>query len=163
VRVFPRAWLAAPIALDSAAAVAAIRDARLPGGRRFDARTQATTESTESGVAIPGQSDGVRVVDEQPSRMTLATHCARPCFLVVRDAFDPQWRARIDGAAGRIVPADLALRGITVPAGDHTVTLIFVPSSLYLGLALCALAAILSAVLILWESRARAGRLAATA
>jgi hypothetical protein len=96
-------------------------------------------------------------VDDQPSRLTLATHCARPCFLVVRDAFDPQWRALVDGADARIVPADLALRGIALPAGDHSVTFVFVPSSLYLGFAMCAFAAIVSVALVVLAGTARSG------
>ena len=81
--------------------------------------------------------------------MTVATTCLRPCFLVVRDAFDPQWRVATDGVAGRIVLTDLALRGVALPAGAHTVAFTFVPISLYAGLGLSCLAAIVSVMVLI--------------
>jgi hypothetical protein len=152
-QVMPRAWLALPIRLDAASAVTAIHDGRFPDGSRFDLRREATTEETVADVAVPNNGDVARVVEDAPRRMTVATACLRPCFLVVRDAFDPQWRATVDAVTGTIVPADLALRGIAVPAGVHTVTFTFWPISLYLGLGACGAAAILSIVLLFWPAK----------
>ncbi len=148
-RVMPRAWFALPIALDTAAAVTAIHDARLPDGKRFDARREATTEETVAGTAGADAGDVARVVEDSELRMTVATTCLRPCFLVVRDAFDPQWRVATDGVAGRIVLTDLALRGVALPAGAHTVAFTFVPISLYAGLGLSCLAAIVSVMVLI--------------
>lgn len=148
-RVMPRAWFALPIALDTADAVTAIHTAKLPDGKRFDARREATTEETVTGATGPDAGDTARVVEDSAPRMTVATTCLRPCFLVVRDAFDPQWRVATDGVAGRIVPADVALRGVSLPAGAHTVTFTFVPISLYVGLGICIMAALVSVIFLI--------------
>jgi hypothetical protein len=152
LNAYPRAWLAAPVALNAAAAATAIREGRMPNGTPFDARRQATTEAEVSGIDDLDPRDAVRVVEDRPSQLTLATHCVRPCFVVVRDAFDPQWRVAVDGIASRVIPADVALRGVVVAAGDRTVRFTFVPVALYAGFllsgaaALCCLGLLLTAL-----------------
>ena len=141
-RVLPRAWLGSPVASDEIAAVKAIRGGLLPNGARFEARRDLMTDAGRSDMAPTGTGDRVRVLDDNPERQTFTTSCARACFLVVRDAFDPQWRVAIDGQPGTIVPADVALRGVAVPPGSHRVAFAFVPTSLYAGIALMAIAAI---------------------
>jgi hypothetical protein len=42
---------------------------------------------------------------------------------VVRRAFHPLWRARVDGKVTGTQPADLVLLGVEVPAGEHRVVL----------------------------------------
>ncbi len=140
-RVLPRAWFSFPVASDEIAAVKAIRGGLLNGGR-FEARRDVMTEAARSDMAPAGTGDRVRIVEDDPERQTFTTSCARACFLVVRDAFDPQWRVAIDGQPGTIVPADVALRGVAVPPGSHRVAFTFVPTSLYAGIALTAIAAI---------------------
>jgi hypothetical protein len=161
---YPRGWLATPVALDATTAAVAIRQGRLPNGAPFDARVEATTEASVSGVGELDSRDTVRVTDERPSHVTLATHCVRPCFLVLRDAFDPQWRSTVDGLAATVIPADVALRGVVVPAGNRTVRFTFIPVALYVGLALCAAAALCClGLLFTAPARRSAGALGETA
>jgi hypothetical protein len=161
---YPRAWLAMPVALNAAAAATAIREGRMPNGTPFDARRQATTELKVSGIDELDRRAAVRVVEDRPSRLTLATHCVRPCFVVVRDAFDPQWRVAVDGVASSVIPADLALRGVVVAAGDRTVRFTFVPVALYAGFLLSGIAALCCLSLILAGlARRPAGRTHETA
>jgi hypothetical protein len=155
---YPRAWLATPVALGASAAAIAIREGRMPNGTPFDARLQATTEVKVSGVQDPDPRDTVRVVDDRPSQLTLATHCVRPCFVVVRDAFDPQWRVAVDGVASSVIPADVALRGVVVAAGDRTVRFTFVPVALYAGFLLSGAAALCCLGLLLAALRGTSGR-----
>ncbi len=42
---------------------------------------------------------------------------------VVRRAFHPLWRARVDGRSAAVEPVDLVLLGVEVPAGEHRVEL----------------------------------------
>jgi uncharacterized membrane protein YfhO len=42
-------------------------------------------------------------------------------FLVLTDAFYPTWHAYVDGKETKIYSTDLALRGIDVPSGKHSI------------------------------------------
>lgn len=48
-------------------------------------------------------------------------------FLVVGDRFDAGWRAWVDGAEAPVLRANVVLRGVPVPAGDHVVELRYAP------------------------------------
>ena len=53
--------------------------------------------------------------------------------LVVMDSFYPGWRARVDGRAQPIVPANFTGRAVEVGAGTHRVEMRFEPQSVRLG------------------------------
>ena len=63
--------------------------------------------------------------------MTTTTSAAGE--LVLADAYYPGWEAYVDGKPATIYPADVALRGVFVPAGTHTVTMEYSPESVTLG------------------------------
>ena len=42
---------------------------------------------------------------------------------MVRRAFHPLWRARVDGREAAVEPVDLVLLGVAVPAGEHRLEL----------------------------------------
>jgi hypothetical protein len=49
-------------------------------------------------------------------------------MLVIADAFQPDWFARVDGEEVPIVRADHAMKGVPVPAGTHTVEISYEPA-----------------------------------
>ena len=57
-------------------------------------------------------------------------------MVVLNDNWYPGWRARLDGAATRIYPAYMTIRGLVVPAGSHTIEMHYRPRSFYVGLLL---------------------------
>ena len=68
-------------------------------------------------------------------------------WLVVANAFGPQWRARVDGRPARLFPTDFAATGLALPAGAREVELSVSHASLDAGLALSALGAGIVALL----------------
>lgn len=56
-----------------------------------------------------------------------------PSFLVLSEAYDPDWKAAIDGRTVPILKTNLFLRGVFVPPGDHRIDFIYRPSLLYAG------------------------------
>jgi hypothetical protein len=58
-----------------------------------------------------------------------------PGVLVVRNPYDPGWRATIDGRPVGVLPTDYLLQGVLVPAGHHVVLLQYEDASVRNGLA----------------------------
>jgi hypothetical protein len=88
----------------------------------------------EQAAAMPiGQ---VLILDLRADRVRLEVDAAAPGLLVLVDAYDPGWRATVDGARGEVVRANVAFRAVPVPAGRHTVEMVYRPPSVLLGLAL---------------------------
>jgi hypothetical protein len=92
------------------------------------------------GVDYPWISEGgdraaAEIIKYEAQKVVVKTKSDKEKFLVLGDIYYPGWKASIDGKKTRILPTDFILRGIFVPAGDHTVEFSYEPKSFYLGLA----------------------------
>ena len=136
IRVFsvpeprPRAWLVnrARVA-DGAAAIGALLDPA------FDPREEAivaTPASFEPSSLVAGS---VRWLGRRADRQQLETDSPRPALLVLADAYDPGWKASVDGAPVALLRANLAFRAVPVPEGRHRVELVYRPRPVLGGLA----------------------------
>jgi hypothetical protein len=94
----------------------------------FDPQTAIVEGEAPAGPMGPGD---VQVVSYGANDVKLRTRSATGGFLVAADAWYPGWEAAIDGQAVRLYIADVAFRGLTVPAGDHLVEMRFVPRILW--------------------------------
>jgi len=96
---------------------------------------------------------------EAATRLVVRTDSAEPGMLVIRDAYDRGWKAYVDGVEAPVLPADLASRGVPVPAGTHEVVLEYDPPALRLGAiistATLALLTVLGLSLWRWPELAR--------
>lgn len=97
-----------------------------------------------------------RITNEGDERLSIEVDAPAAALLVIADAYDPGWRATIDGLDAAVVRADLALRAVPVPAGVHQVVLSYRPRPLLYGAALTALG--LLAWLVLWLRMGRGPR-----
>lgn len=88
------------------------------------------------GVRLAG---GVRLVAFEAERVALEVAAPRDAWLVVREAWAPDWQATVDGAPAPLARADLLFRAVRVPAGRHEVVLTHAPAWWARGLALTAL------------------------
>lgn len=141
-RVRPRAWFVSEtVRLDGDEARAALTRSVLPDGRRFDPATVALVEKAEPGHWSPDCEARQRGRGE--GWLELETSCAGPGFLVVSERGFPGWRATVDGERVPIVRTDVLISGVEVPAGSRVVTLRYSPSSLWVGVALALLGALL--------------------
>lgn len=97
---------------------------------------------------------GSRSPDAAPGRATITHEDARQIvvdtvapqdgFLLLADMYYPGWRADVDGVATPIYRANISLRAVGLPKGQHTVRFTYEPASFFRGLwiTLIALAAL---------------------
>lgn len=62
-----------------------------------------------------------------PKRIELKTTASLPTVLLLNDKWDPGWKASVDGKNVPVLRCNFLMRGVQVPAGDHTVTFQFQP------------------------------------
>jgi hypothetical protein len=99
----------------------------------FDPAQTAIVEAPDGFEPLPAAPahGEIEVISYRSTSAVLATHADAPSFLVAAEAYYPGWEAAIDGERVPLYAADVAFRGIRVPAGDHRVEMRFVPRILY--------------------------------
>jgi hypothetical protein len=86
----------------------------------------------------------VRIVERRCTRLRLEVAHDRPAQLVLTIPWYPGWSATMDGKNAELLRANYAFSAVYVPAGAHTVVLVYSPRSFHIGVALAALSAVLS-------------------
>jgi hypothetical protein len=71
------------------------------------------------------------IVSAQPDRIEVKT--SGPGLLVLSEVYAPDWIATVDDQLAEIFPTDLALRGVVLPTGDHTIVFTYQPTRVYAG------------------------------
>ena len=127
---------------------AALRALRAPG---LDLRNEAVVE----GDATSEGGGSVQVESYNPHEVTLQTDAPHASFLVTSEAYYPGWRVWVDGSERKLVPTNVAFRGLPIPAGKHLVTMRFAPAILLRSAAISAIAWPVM-LLCLWRKPARA-------
>lgn len=77
--------------------------------------------------------DGVVLRERGANRLVFQVTTTDPGVLVVSDTWYPGWTASVSGRDARVVPADVALKAVYVPAGDHEVVLAFASPTVRVG------------------------------
>jgi hypothetical protein len=113
--------------------------------RTVDPRTQvvlapgaaAGPAAQASAEFVPGELDVRR---PSPERLEVDVRGSTGGWLVLSEAWDPGWIARVDGARTPLVRADHALRALRLPPGDSFVRLAYRPLALRIGAAVSLIA-----------------------
>ena len=153
-RVLPRAYLATPVCepdVDAARARVFSR-AFQPGRQVVLECPPGTPEDSPPAGEVLGQ---VRFVRYSPEHVVLDVDALRSSVLVLNDAWYSGWSATVDGQPAPILPANVAVRGIRLPAGTHRVTFTYHSAGLRLGAGLSLGALALLALALLYERRER--------
>jgi hypothetical protein len=89
----------------------------------FDVSDRAILEESP-GMEPTGETPGHATYRQRgPQAAEVIVDAHSPALLVVRNVWDPGWRASIDGRPAPVLVADYLLQGILVPPGRHTVEL----------------------------------------
>jgi hypothetical protein len=86
-----------------------------------------------------------------------------PAFVAINQTWDTGWQARLDGRPTPVIRTDLALSGVLVPPGKHTIALSYDDPWLRAGLWLSVVGCLGCLVLVLWGRLTGAFRRAAAA
>jgi hypothetical protein len=87
-----------------------------------------------------GPDESVAITARSANSLELTAAADTPRLLVIANAGYPGWRAWLDGHAVPILKTNVALQGVLVPAGQHTLRLAFLPVTFIAGLVLTLLA-----------------------
>jgi hypothetical protein len=84
-----------------------------------------------SGAPAPASPAGlVRRARLECDAAAVEVEAERPGHLVLVDAYDPGWRATVDGRSAEVHRANVAFRAVPVPAGRHVVEMRYRPVGL---------------------------------
>jgi hypothetical protein len=119
----------------------------------FDPTQEVVLATGSSSSSPPSPADTIRIVEERSDRLALETDLSRPAYALLADAFDPGWRASIDGASVPLLRANLAFRAVRAPAGRHRIEMVYRPTSLRIGLALSAASLLAALALVAPRSK----------
>jgi hypothetical protein len=106
----------------------------------------------ELSAPVDPTAEQAKVTSYEPDMLRLTTRATAPGLLVVSEAYETGWRAYVDGQRVAVLPTDHVLRGVPIPAGEHTVELRYEPLALRIGLPISAITA--TAMLIVFVTTA---------
>ncbi len=101
-----------------------------------DPRSIATVASTEHGasaISIPCAARARIEVDSAERVVVALSETSEPGFLVLLDAFAPDWTAEVDGAPAEVQRADHAFRGVAYPKGARSIEFRYEPRAVRAG------------------------------
>jgi len=135
LRAMPRAWLVPEILTAKKEEVLqAIQSSKLPDGRSYDPFQVALVEKPLNfKIEKPDTSATTKIINLEDTQLEIKTSSSSPAFLVLSDVYYPGWEARIDGTPTKIFQTNYVLRGVQVPAGEHTIKFEFKPVSFHIG------------------------------
>jgi len=107
-------------------------------------------ESPPGAKAIPA-----KITNLQPNR--ISAQATGPGLFILSEISYPGWRAFVDGASAPVETVASLLRGVRLEPGSHQVEFIFMPMSLYIGLALSGIGLALQFISPLYSLRRTAG------
>jgi Bacterial membrane protein YfhO len=122
--------------------------ARLPS---LDAAREAVVEGLPAAMPSNGGAT-VRIANYEGGLYRVRYQADRPTLLRVAVPYFPGWKAEVDGQSAKVLPADLALLGVLVPAGSHELTLRYRSTWFFAGAAISLLSWM---ALLVWLARSR--------
>jgi hypothetical protein len=123
----------------------------------FDPEREVLLGAGPAAEAHDGAVGEARLASWRPGHLQVAADLDRPGYLVVLEAFDPGWTARVDGRPVEPVPANGIFLGLALGVGRHSVELAYRPRGLAAGASLTVLA-LAAGALLLARARARETR-----
>ncbi|MDD2710582.1 MAG: hypothetical protein PHV34_21595 [Verrucomicrobiae bacterium] len=110
---------------------------------------------TRPGDQMPGRIN--RVDYQGECRMEIQFDAQIPCWLVMSERWDPDWKAWLDGKPVKIKKGNFLMRVIETPAGSHRLVMKYRPSMTLFWVSVSAMAFFgMVGIICLWRTRRRA-------
>jgi hypothetical protein len=130
----------------------------------FDPRQSVILEETPAGWSPPAETPSdappIEARERRANFTQLGVNTPVTAILVLLDNHTPSWRATIDQQPTPIYVANHTFRAVVVPAGRHTITFTYAPTSLIVGIIISAAAGFVVLGCLFWmrTSKHRPGR-----
>jgi Bacterial membrane protein YfhO len=119
---------------------------------QFDPRREVLVSGNPARPDEKGGEGAVRHLALACDRVRADVTLAGTGYLVLLDAYDPAWRALVDGAPAEILRANVGFRAVALEPGDHVVEFVYRPPAVPRGLAISGLT-LLAGIVALRSSR----------
>jgi hypothetical protein len=106
----------------------------------FDPAQEVVLSGGPAAPADPSFSGVSRLVARDAERVTVEAELSRGGYVVLVDAWDPAWRATVDGQPADLLRANVAFRAVAVSAGRHRIEMRYRPVMLPWGLVITGVA-----------------------
>ncbi|MCL4304181.1 MAG: YfhO family protein, partial [Anaerolineae bacterium] len=146
---FPRAWLVGNVEVIAADQQAITR----LGSDSFDLRRTAVVPTPLDLPPSDPAASTVTLLEAGSTRLKAEINASARQLLVFSQIYYPGWQATIDGQPADLLRVNVVQQGVVVPAGQHTVELVFSPGSFWLGAAISVIAMLICLVLLIGNSR----------
>lgn len=94
---------------------------------------------------------GIQLLQQVNDQIRYTSSAAAPQFAVFSEVYYPNgWKAFIDGKEAEIIRVNYLLRGLQVPAGNHTIEFKFEPKSFQIGDTIMLIVGIISILALLY-------------
>jgi hypothetical protein len=94
-----------------------------------------------------------RITRYEPTTINIAVATPQAAYLIVTDAWLPQWRATIDGESAPVETAGGVFRSLAVPAGQHDIVLSYHSPAVKSAKVLTGIGLTVVIVLLLWPRK----------
>ena len=128
----------------------------------FDPSTQLILERSpglqQSASAGAGATGSARYQALGPQSARIDVTTPAPSVVLVRNIYDPNWRAWVDGKPAPVLAADYLVQGIPVPAGTHSIVVTYQDPTIGEGLVGSGVSVLLlvgAALALAWRDRRR--------
>jgi uncharacterized membrane protein YfhO len=128
---------------------------RMTGEPAFDLHREVILPAGPARPSDPAFRSQVRLTALRPDRTVVEVALSAPGHLVLVDAFDPGWRATVDGKPAALLRANVAFQAVPMPAGAHRAELVYRPRSVIWGAVITTLAMGVALALVLRAAAAR--------
>ncbi len=100
-------------------------------------------------VGVTGEPVAATIVSESALRVEIQATTSQPGLLVLSDSYFPGWIATVNGSPREIHRVDIALRGVLLPSGEHTIVFEYQPRWFQIGVVVSLIGWLLALALLL--------------
>jgi hypothetical protein len=146
---FPRAWFVSETEIipEDSPAIARL------SANDYDLRRRAILPSPLNTSLSDASAARVRITTFSPTHLTAAVEASGSHLLVFSQIYYPGWQVRLDDQSAELLRVNVVLQGVVVPAGKHTVELIFNPASFRLGQLISMFGLLIWGLMFAWDRR----------